>query len=391
MSATRPKGYYLHYRDLNDLDRNKTGIDLKVEDQISALNELGCECEFVFCPQPETTLGMVKSCLPFMPDGIAWPNVKDLEDADYLYIRIPRFISKEMISFLEKNKRHNPDSLVILEVPTYPYDVIMKNWKLFFALMKDRVHRGHLARYVDYISDLSGTEQIFGIDTVQIINGINLERVQAREIGERHPSEFNVMCSSFYRDYHGIDRLIYGLANYYESKPEIGVNLYLAGGGDELPNLKKMVARLGLEQHVLFPGILGRDDLDALYDKCSLAVGVLGLHRTGAETTSALKTREYLAKGMPFIYSAKVDVFEKEPMDLCFNVPNDDSPVDVAEIVDFYGRTISSLGESCITRKIRDYANNNITMKIAMRRVAELIREQCSKGTKMPVRQCVSK
>lgn len=369
----RPRGYYLHYRDLKDVNRKKTGIDLKVQDQIKALNDLGCECDFVFCSQPETTLAMVRSCLPFMSDGIAWPSSRELKDADFLYIRIPRFISKEMLAFLHEFKTANPESLVILEVPTYPYDAIMKNWKLFCALLKDRAHRHQLFHYVDCISDLSGAEKIFDIATVQIYNGIDLERIKMREIGERSPNTFNIMCSSFYRDYHGIDRLIKGLSDYYRTERDVSVNLYLAGGGDELPRLKSMTKSLGLGDHVFFPGVLDEEELNILYRDCSLAVGVLGLHRMGAEVTSALKTREYLAKGIPFIYSAGVDVLEKEKLDVCLNLPSDDSPINIAEVIDFYKKAFSASSETEIAMMIRNYAERNITMRKAMEKVAELI------------------
>lgn len=373
MNSTKPKGYYLHYRDIYDPARKQTGIDQKVRDQIKALNELGCDCEFVFCSQPESTMGMVRSCLPFMPDGIEWPDIDTIKDADFIYIRIPRFISKQMLRFLEGFKKTNPNSSVILEVPTYPYDVMMKNWKLYPALLKDRAHRSELVRYVDRISDLSETENIFGIETVQIINGVDLDRVHERKIGPRHPDELNIMCSSFYRDYHGIDRLIDGLGDYYRSEPQVEVNLYLAGGGDELPRLKRMVKSLGLEDHVFFPGVLNEEELDVLYEKCSLAVGVLGLFRAGATTTSALKTREYLAKGMPFIYAGSLDVFDKKPQPFCLQFSNDDTPIDIHTVVAFYEDVYAKSSEEEVIKAIRDYAEDAIAMTKAMKNVANYI------------------
>lgn len=367
-------GYYLHYRDINDSSRKQTGIDLKVAGQIKALNQLGCECEFLYCPQPESVPDMVKSCLPFFPDGITWPDINTLEDPDFLYIRCPRFVSKELLHFLKCFKEKKPQSKVIYEIPTYPYDDGMKTVKMYPALLKDRKNRSGLKSYVDRVSDLSGTQTIFGIETVPFFNGIDLDRVEKREPSNRGDA-LRIMCAAFYCDWHGMDRAIKGLEEYYAQGGRRNIILHLAGAGDKLSQLKRMVSDAGLQDHVVFPGVLAGKELDNLYNSASLAIASLGMHRLGLEVASTLKTREYLAKGMPFVYSGKIDVFQNEPMEYSLAVPADDSPIDFESLVAFHDAMYENTSEVQVVDEIRAYAERNITMEAAMGKVADYLKD----------------
>lgn len=369
-------GYYLHYHNIEDPSVDLTGIDLKVRDQIKAINASGAKCDFIFCEQPESLMDMVRSCLPGFSDGISWPDPVSVADADFIYIRRPRFASHELISFLSSVKSLNSDIKIIYEVPTYPYDAEMENPKMSFALAKDRKYRDSLKRYVDGIVDLSGTDEIFGIKTVQMINGIDLDRVKVKAPSLESDAAINIMCAAFYTPTHGMDRFIEGMAAYRDSAGSKKLILHLAGGGAELPRIKKMVQSYHLEDDVVFYGPLNSSSLDSLYDKCTLALGVLGLFRIGAETTSALKTREYLAKGIPFVYAGEVDVFEKNPTSLCLKIPNDASPVDMEDVVAFHDDLYSRLSQQEVVNSIRKYADENVGMRVAMSDVVRYINDE---------------
>lgn len=368
-------GYYLHYRNIYDRTRKQTGMDLKVKDQIDAFNDAGISCDFMLCKQPETVPAMVASCLPFFPDGVQWPSIADVADADFLYIRQPRFVSKEMLSFLEEFSVNVPDARVIYEVPTYPYDDPLKTIKTYAALIKDRKHRARLAEYVDRIADLSNTEEIFDIPTIQFSNGINLKRVERKKVLQSD-DVIHIMCVAYYGDWHAMDRMIEGLHRYYEGGGTRKIMLHLAGAGDKLQFLKNLVSKRGLEHVVLFPGVLAGKELDELYARCSFAVGALGFHRYGEIVAASLKTREYLAKGIPFIYSGKVDVFQQEPLGCCLEVPADDSPIDIHRFTDFYDSLFANTTEDEVVEKVRSYAERHISMNVSMTNIVEYLNDQ---------------
>lgn len=366
------RGYYIHYRDPYDQQRAGSGIERKVADQIKALNDADCNCEFLLCPQPEMTVKMILSCLPGFPDGIQWPDPESLKGADYVYIRRPRFASKELMRFLSALKEVSPNTRILYEVPTYPYDDEMDNAKMIMALKKDRKYRKGLKDHVDVAVDLTQHESIFGIPTVQCFNGIDLDRIKPRS-PQHADGDINIMCAAFYTPTHGIDRFIEGMRIYKERGGTRPVHLHLAGGGEQLPALKKMVKAYGLEENVHFYGPLDGDALDALYDTCGLALGILGLHRVDAQFTSALKTREYLAKGMPFVYGGRVDVFDRDPVDFCLEVPDSEDPIQIDEVIEHYDRLYCNGDPEWLVAKIREYAEEHIGMDSAMRKVIEYI------------------
>ena len=75
------------------------------------------------------------------------------------------------------------------------------------------------------------------------------------------------------------------------------------------------------------------DELNAVFDQCSFAVGSLARHRTGISDIKTLKNREYASRGLPFVYSENDSDFDHQPYIL--KAPVDESPIDIARIVEF--------------------------------------------------------
>lgn len=372
MTEKRIKGFYLHHRDIY-APHVCNGVDKKIEAQIKAFNKAGLGCEFLLYAQPSSTFEMVKSSLPGFPDGVEWPDANDLKRADYLYIRRPRITSKELIRVMEEYKRLNPAGIILYEIPTYPYDPEWLNYKMYLGLRKDRRNRKRLAGLVDRVVDLSGNDEIFGVPTLQVINGVDFERVsQKGPVSDL--STVNILCVAYFTRVHGADRVIRGLGDYYASSPKREVIFHIAGDGSVMSELRNLVKRYGIEGHVVFHGLLDGDELDDLYGECSIAVGILGLHRYGHATTSALKTREYLAKGIPFVYSGGVDVFDRDPVDFCLQVDADDSPLDVRRLIAFHDSLYLAKGQECVIREIRAYGESHVSMDCAMGEVTDYLK-----------------
>lgn len=369
-------GYYIHYRDINNPLSRTGGSDKKVRGQIKAFNKAGLNCDFLYCPHPESFLGMAKASLPFFPDGVKWPDIKDVLDADYIYIRKPRFFSRSFVSFLRKLKDAKPNILVICEIPTYPYDREMMRPKIIPAFIKDKIHRRQLKGLIDYFADLSNTPEIFGIETIPFLNGIDLETIAPRS-GKSNSNVLNIISVAYFEFWHGIDRLIRGLSNYRSQTGEVQVHLHLVGDGGKVPSLKKLVAKLNLQDMVTFHGSLMPDEIDPLYDICQYGAASFGLHRIKPDIIAAsLKSREYLAKGLPFAFSSKIDIFEKRPNDFCLEYPANEEAIDIQQIVEKYNELSSKYSPEELTAKVREYAEDTISMDSAMANVISTIREK---------------
>ena len=367
-------GYYLYcYSDLTDPSAAKSGVDKKIIAQIKALNKWGLGCRFKFCPAPISFISKALSCLPLFPDGIHWPIEDELGSPSYLYIRRPALVSRELIKFLRFFKMNHPNSQVLYEIPSYPYDGEMRGF-LSFALLKDKKYRKQLSSYVDYIVDLSGAQEIFSIPTIPIINGIDLDSCKVKA-PVKNLEKINIISVAFFEPWHGMDRFMIGMKRYFSAGGTRDIHLHLVGEGSELPKLKSLCNELNLNDNITFYGFMESTEIDSIYNTCSLAIECLGIHRKGlGQISSSLKSREYLAKGIPFIGSTNVDVFIKEPVDFFWQAPEDDSPLDMKDIVQFHDSLYSNYSQHQIINEIRKYAQRHISMESAIRNVIQVLK-----------------
>lgn len=127
----------------------------------------------------------------------------------------------------------------------------------------------------------------FGKPIVVIGNGVDLSAIPRLPAPSNpHPRLIFVGYAS--REWHGVDKLRALAARY----PEWRIDIV---GVDEADQPNAAPANIHLHGH------LPRDQYQELLARADVAVGTLALHRKQLETTSALKTGEYLAYGIPTI------------------------------------------------------------------------------------------
>jgi len=81
------------------------------------------------------------------------------------------------------------------------------------------------------------------------------------------------------------------------------------------------------------------EDLDKVVDECDIAFGSLANHRKGLYADSALKNREYCARGIPFVIAYE-DWYFPETFPFVYRIPKDDTPVDVSQVIKWYENLI---------------------------------------------------
>lgn len=112
--------------------------------------------------------------------------------------------------------------------------------------------------------------------------------------------------------WHGFDRVIAGMANYYRTHTDThDYKVYLNIVGFGVPELvdsyKKDVAKHQLEKYIIFHSALYGKELDAVFEQSDMGIGSLARHRSGIDKIKTLKNREYAARGIPFVYSETDD------------------------------------------------------------------------------------
>ena len=283
------------------------------------------------------------------------------------------FASREFVSMLRTFRSENPDAKVVIELPSYPYDQELKAVpELFFAYLKEKKYRKYWKNYVNRIADLSRHDEIFGIPTIPIVNGIDLSSIRVRNPSYVPGEDINIAFVASFEVWHACDLLIQGLADYYGSGGKRRINIHLAGDGSQIPRLKHLVSSLALAERVTFYGPLDLSELDALFDRCTLAVGCMGMHRLNRQLLgSSLKVREYLARGIPFIYSGEEDILVGKQVDFCLQFDSVDTPVDFSKVIEFHDKLYSERSETNIISEIRLFAEENVSMRIGMNKVID--------------------
>lgn len=373
-SCQKPLGHYLCTFDAPHL-AEQGGVAQKIVNQIQCFNESGLKCEFICSPYAKSRIRRGIGSLPGFSDGTKWPDAHSLKGSSFLYFRRPLYSSREMIKFLSEYREENPKSVIIIEIPSYPYDNELNRPELYFAFRKEKKYRQQWYKYVNYIADFSNSNTIFNIPVLHIRNGINL-----RDIAPRKPSvvpngTIEIVFSAYFAPWHGCDLLIKGLADYYRHGGSRDIHLHLAGDSCYIDSLKQLTESLGLSDCITFYGALNTVELSKLYDRCSLGVGSLGLHRRSDNLLdSSLKTREYLAKGLPFFYAGQVDVLELSPVDFCLKLESTERPVDFFKVVSFYEHLYLSESEDHLINRVRAYAEEWVSMSSGMKSVLDVLK-----------------
>ncbi|WP_308009439.1 glycosyltransferase [uncultured Fusobacterium sp.] len=290
---------------------------------------------------------------------------------DVIYIRYVYFANPCFIKFLKKIKEKNIK--VIVEIPTYPYDkeLVHKDMIRQIKYFIERKYREKMRNYVDKIITFSNDDEIFGIKTVKISNGIDPNEISIinKKI-KRSINEINFIGVAGIAFWHGFDRFILSMAEYYKNNPKEVVKFHIVGDGNkETVNvLKNLVKENKLENYVIFYGYKSGKELDKIYNKMEVAVGSLGFSRIGLERGAPLKTREYIAKGLPIIIGYE-DISLNSSIKFIDKVPNDESLFSIEKIIKWY-KNLNMAPE-----EIRKYAENNLSWDIQMKKVVESIKE----------------
>jgi hypothetical protein len=149
--------------------------------------------------------------------------------------------------------------------------------------------------------------------------------------------ELNLIGVAEIHEWHGFDRVVRGLAEYYSKPQEYIVKFHVVGyffSAEIEEVFKKIITDNQMEEYVILYGKKHGAELDSLFDKCDFGIGSLGRHRVGIDKIKTLKNREYAARGIPFIYSETDSDFDSKPYVL--KAPADETPIDINRIIDFY-------------------------------------------------------
>ncbi len=332
-----------------------SGITKKIRNQVKGLRENGHEvhvCYYTFSPEGRRCRYVDDTVIADYGTGrlaairqrLSYSCIYDYciaQDIQLVYARSFMNANPWLIRLFSRLRRAGIRA--VTEIPTYPYDGEFVGFPLLarLGLYTDKMFRRRLSAQMDAMVTFSDATEIFGQRTINISNGVDMDSIPLHRPTPT-PGEIHILGVAEVHYWHGFDRMIAGLGEYYnkvERPREIFFHIVGGVAQSEMhdsvhaPGFAELIERYCLGDRVIFHGQLHGDALDAVFDRCSFAVGSLGRHRSGITDIKTLKNREYATRGLPFIYSERDSDFDDKPY--VMKAPADESPIDVKTVLDF--------------------------------------------------------
>lgn len=382
------KGLYLHFFGLN----NFSGISKKIAYQVEALERCGLEMHL--CTVEIDSKGVQRRVCNgkeidnfgngFLAKFGKWILFNNLlkyildNNIEFLYVRSFYNTNPMLLRMFSKLKRSGVK--IVVEYPTYPYDIETKSehrkYQPIFFL--NRIFRQFLKGRVNGIVTFTDLKVIDGVKCINISNAIDFRNIKLAERPTYDGSYFSMIAVAEVHFWHGYDRIIKGLSDYYASresinssiiahtnssngKVEVHFNIVGEGSIPDRDALIKLTKEFSMEKYVHFHNNQYGQSLDSLFEQNHFAIASLGRHRTGISHIKTLKNREYAARGVPFAYSENDSDFDGMPY--IFKVSPDETPVNVEALLKFY------LALETTPQKIRSSIEGKLSWDVQMKRV----------------------
>ncbi|HHC3073150.1 glycosyltransferase [Klebsiella quasipneumoniae] len=315
------------------------GVWKKIKSQVSAFRELGASVDFFYTKDKKIILddGLTKKIIPcnikykylyyiFLMKYIE----KENKHYDLAYIRKPHGgIFVIFLPFLLKKLQYK-NTYIVIEIPTYPYEketasIRIKILNVIFDMtlpfFRNKINE------ISYMGD--EVERIWNVKATRISNGVDIQSLSLIDEKKNVSSDFIIVGVANLEFWHGYDRVIEGINRYGGNE---NVVFHIVGYSQpEISRIKNLVLKYNIEDKVIFHGKKSGEELELVLKNADVCVDALGRHRSGNNSNSSIKSKEYTARGLPFIKSHIDYAFGQE--EFILQIPADDSPINIDSII----------------------------------------------------------
>lgn len=159
---------------------------------------------------------------------------------------------------------------------------------------------------------------------VTVTNGADLDRVP-RVAGWRERTTLRLVAAASPAHWNGFERVVRALP------AEPRAQLTLLGAPEPYARVLRLAAELGVADRVTARGHLTGAAYAEALTAADLGVSSLALHRIGGSGLSPLKTRDYLASGLPVLMAGD-DPDLRDAPPFAFRAPDGDVPLDLGAL-----------------------------------------------------------
>ena len=170
-------------------------------------------------------------------------------------------------------------------------------------------------------------------------------------------------------DFNGLDRVFKGIKMY---KGLFNIKFYLFG--KNLVAEKSLIEQLGIGDHVICSDFIQKEQTDIVINNVHLGIGALAVHRKGLKSTSTIKTREYFARGLPFVYGHNDPDFSNniEAQKFCLELEASEQAIDFTQIINWYQEIIQ---EENLQSEMHQYAEKHLDYEVKMGKLVSVLKQ----------------
>lgn len=371
-----------------------TGIQKSLRDKAKALASCSIDIDvIVINPRLEKRCGnfchvKVKTALPMKLEKIEYVFCRyrlisksvDLSVYDIVILRYP-CADRSGIRFCEKHKiiteHHSDVRSQFLADMRASGSIVLKASKLVRYFLEKRYGhiilencRGMMA-LTDEIKKIECTRFATGTKGITVTNGIDVSAVSKTGYRVYDESGLDIIfIASSQNPWHGLDRLTTSL-NTHRGKPRI--TLHVVGN---IPDNQFRISSTA-NARIRFYGKQTGQELDRIFAGSHVAFSTLGLYRKNMSEACSLKTREYTARGIPFVLGyTDPDLEAVDPEQRFFlHVRNDGSAIHIGAVIQFVKKMSEGDNPRTIPEYMRRYAYTHMDWRVKVQRYVEICSE----------------
>lgn len=204
------------------------------------------------------------------------------------------------------------------------------------------------------------------LPSIVISNGVDVDAIKMTSYRPLKTKSLNmIFVASNQLPWHGLKRILTSIEK-YEGEYDITV--------DVVGYMKSSTVNSLNRGKTIYHGVKDGIELDEIYLKSNVAISTLGLHLKNLKEAASLKTREYTARGIPFILAYDDpdlnEVDEQRKFFLKFS--NDKKILDIDRIVGFLASIAKRHNRPDeFSRYMREYAFHKMDWAVKMKKYVE--------------------
>lgn len=378
-----------------------SSVQNKVIAQIKSINSVGCKCiGLFFTTEIENEIDLMEN-IKLIPCKVSNKKLFNV-------IIQRKIINYKVIEYVEKLEKKN--AVIYIRYPGASYSIFkfsIKNKsnfisehiskeideiKSFNAEFPLKFKLSNILSYIQYQFIPLFNEHIFGKfyrkNTKFIVTESNELAIYQKSKGAKNcfinpngidvnnykpricidlKSNINLLFlkgASSKSDWNGIERIIDSIDKYILHTNKYNIKLYLCGSFNK--------TEIPPRDYIIETGYLNKTELDLLFDKVHIGVSTLAQYKKKFNEVAILKTREYIVRGLPFIYAYTDPDIKKNDLisNYCLNFPNNNSPIEFENIINFAQNVYTNINHPQI---MNSWAISNISWNIKMEKLIKYI------------------